>query len=64
MKHNRKNKPDGRHYPWINPRLGIEQHDYSAGHRGAAKGRRARKRRLRRDARREGKASLRELACT
>ncbi len=59
MKHDRKNKSDDRHYPWRNGRYG--EFDYSGGHRGAAKGRRARKRRLRRDARRAGKTSLREL---
>lgn len=56
VKKNRKNKADGRHYPWKNGGMRIyELHCYGGGHRGAAKGRAAHKKNRRQAERRKGK---------
>lgn len=56
MKHNRKNKPDQHHHPWV-----YIKHCYGGGHRGAAKGRAASKRNARQRERIAGKQELTEI---
>ena len=52
------NRSDQHHHPWGRSRRQEERHDYGGGHVGAAKGRAAHKRNIRRRERREIKSEI------